>query len=32
VVAVLAENIAAAFPDVEVKISDTHKDCMHYFN
>ena len=32
VVAVLAEKIAAAFPDVEVKISDTHKDCMHYFN
>ena len=31
VVAVLAEKIAAAFPEVEVKISDTHADCMRFF-
>ncbi len=31
VVAVLAEKIAAAFPDVEVKISKTHADCMKFF-
>jgi len=31
VVAVLAEKIAAAFPNVEVKISETHRDCMKYF-
>jgi len=31
VVAVLAEKIAAAFPDVEVKISETHADCMKYY-
>ena len=28
---VLAEKIAAAFPDVEVKISETHADCMKYY-
>ena len=27
----LAEKIAAAFPDVEVKISETHADCMKYY-
>lgn len=27
----LAEKIAAAFPDVEVKISKTHADCMKYY-
>ena len=31
VVAVLAEKIAAAFPDVEVKISESHADCMKYY-
>ena len=31
VVAVLAEKIAAAFPEVEVKISETHTDCMKFF-
>ncbi len=31
VVAVLAEKIAAAFPDVEVKISETHRDCVKYY-
>ena len=31
VVAVLAGKIAAAFPDVEVKISKTHADCMKFF-
>ncbi len=27
----LAEQIAAAFPEVEVKISETHGDCMKFF-
>ena len=31
VVAVLAEKIAAAFPDVEVKISENHHDCMKFY-
>lgn len=31
VVAVLAEKIAAAFPEVEVKISETHSDCMKFY-
>ena len=31
VVAVLAGKIAAAFPEVEVKISKTHADCMKFF-
>ena len=31
VVAVLAEKISAAFPDVEVKISESHWDCMKYY-
>ena len=31
VVSVLAEKIAAAFPEVEVKISETHIDCMKYY-
>ena len=31
VVAVLAEKITAAFPEVEVKISETHADCMKYY-
>jgi len=31
VVAVLAEKIAAAFPDVEVKISESHWDCMKFY-
>ena len=31
VVAVLAGKIAAAFPEVEVKISETHTDCMKFF-
>ena len=30
VVAVLAEKISAAFPEVEVKISESHRDCMKF--
>ena len=30
VVAVLAEKIAAAFPEIEVEISESHRDCMNY--
>ena len=30
VVAVLAEKIASRFPDVEVKISENHQDCMKF--
>ena len=31
VVAVLADKIAAAFPEIEVKISEIHADCMKYY-
>ena len=31
VVAVLAEKIAAYFPEIEVKISETHSDCIKYY-
>jgi len=31
VVAVLAEKIAAAFPEIQVKISESHGDCMKYY-
>ena len=31
VVRVLAQKISAAFPEVEVKISETHADCMKYY-
>ncbi len=31
VVAMLAEKIAAAFPEVEVKISESHRDCMKFY-
>jgi dinuclear metal center YbgI/SA1388 family protein len=31
VVAVLAEKIAAAFPEIEVKISESHRDCIKYY-
>ncbi len=31
VVAVLAEKLSAAFPEVEVKISESHRDCMKFF-
>ena len=31
VVAVLAEKLLAAFPEVEVKISESHKDCMKFY-
>ena len=31
VVAVLAEKIAAAFPEIEVEISKTHTDCTKYY-
>ena len=31
VVAVLAEKISAAFPEIEVEISKTHTDCMKYY-
>lgn len=31
VTACLAEKISAAFPEVEVKISETHTDCMKFY-
>ena len=31
VVAVLAKKIAAAFPEIQVKISETHRDCMKFW-
>ena len=31
VVGMLAEKIAATFPEIEVKISETHGDCMKYY-
>ena len=31
IVAVLAAKIQAQFPDIEVKISETHWDCMKYY-
>lgn len=31
VVAVLAEKIAAAFPEIQVKISEKHIDCMKFY-
>ena len=31
VTACLAEKIAAQFPDMEVKISETHRDCMKFY-
>ena len=31
IVPVLAERIAAAFPEIEVKISKTHTDCMNFY-
>jgi len=31
ITACLAEKIAAAFPEVEVKISETHQDCMKFY-
>ena len=31
IVTVLAEKIAAAFPEVEVKISEKHRDCMKFY-
>ncbi len=31
VVAMLAEKIQARFPDVEVKISESHRDCMKFY-
>ena len=31
VVAVLAEKIAAAFPEITVKISEKHSDCMKFY-
>lgn len=31
VVSVLAEKIAAAFPGVEVRISESHRDCMEFY-
>jgi len=31
VTACLTEKIAAAFPEVEVKISETHRDCMKFY-
>ena len=31
VVAVLARKIAAAFPEIEVKISESHRDCMKFY-
>ena len=31
VVSVIAEKIAAAFPEIEVKISEKHNDCMKFY-
>ena len=31
VVSVLAQKLAAAFPEVEVKISESHRDCMKFY-
>ena len=31
VVAVLAQNLQAAFPEIEVKISEKHNDCMKFY-
>ena len=31
VVATLAEKLQAAFPEIQVKISETHADCMKYY-
>ena len=31
VVAVLAKKIAAAFPEIQVKISEIHRDCMKFY-
>ena len=31
VISVLASRLADAFPEVEVKISETHRDCMKFF-
>ena len=31
IVSVLAEKIAAAFPEIEVNISESHTDCMKYY-
>ena len=31
ITACLAEKIAAAFPEVEVKISESHRDCMKFY-
>ena len=31
IVALLAERIASQFPEISVKISDTHRDCMKFF-
>ena len=31
VVTVLEEKIAVAFPEIEVKISESHRDCMKYY-
>ena len=31
VVDLLAKKLAAAFPEVEVKISESHRDCMKFY-
>lgn len=31
VVPALAEKVAAAFPEIQVKISENHRDCMKYY-
>ena len=31
IVAVLAEKLQAAFPEIQVKISETHRDCMNFY-
>lgn len=31
VISMLAERIGAAFPEIEVKISETHADCMKFY-
>ena len=31
IVPVLAEKLQAAFPEIQVKISETHRDCMNFY-
>jgi putative NIF3 family GTP cyclohydrolase 1 type 2 len=31
IVSVLAHRIGEAFPEIQVKISETHRDCINFF-